>query len=137
MVKNKEAFLILLAVFLAAVVFALVIIIAFFPSKNPSAPTTVPGASKADNLIPSSPQDIIKMNNQYMVGQLIKLTPYNGKNFSLYYSFNDSLFTLYLNPANQNEGNKEFDLFLKKNGIDDRSWFDNLQTTTQKVTPQP
>jgi len=70
-----------------------------------------------------------------IVGNLISNLPYKGKDFSLYYNFSKDEFLLYINPNAKQEGNSEFSDYLKKMGVVDSSWLDNLFTTY--ITPTP
>ena len=145
MLKNKDIFILATAVFLVFGVFILLVLISVIPAKNnqtsptpsPTQQNTNSGASNADNPQFQNQQQQEDARRSYTIGQLINLLPYSGTNFSLFYSFSTNQFTLYINPANQTAGNSEFDAFLKKNGINDRSWFSNLSLTTQKITPVP
>lgn len=71
----------------------------------------------------------------FVVSGLIDKLPYFGTNFTLSYSFSGANFILYINPKEESAGNSEFDLFLKKNGIDSRSWVENLFITSLSPTP--
>lgn len=142
MFKNKEVFLLIVAIVLVLILFIFVVFISFVPRpenpNNSSVPTPFPsGVSGGENLQPGTQAEQEIVRRSYTIGQLINLLPYNGSNFSLFYSFSTNVFTLYINPSKQTEGNTEFDAFLKKNGIDNRSWFDNLVVSSVKVTPAP
>jgi len=54
-------------------------------------------------------------------------TPYVGNYFNLVYNESDAWFYLYIDPSSRTEGNKEFDQFLKDNGIPNRSFFKGLK----------
>ena len=57
---------------------------------------------------------------------------YQGTYFNLNFSFKTGLYTLTLQSAYQQQGQQEFDLFLRAHGIDDRSWLDpNLRVVVQ------
>jgi len=60
-------------------------------------------------------------------------TPYYGENFTLTYNENDRYFYYYINPNNQNSGEKEFDDFLEKHGIADKSLIDWLNKSDEPL----
>ena len=65
-------------------------------------------------------------------------TPYQGSYFSFTFDENEGLFYVYIDPTHESEGNKEFNEFLKQNGIPDRSYFPYLETSSVPVpTPGP
>jgi hypothetical protein len=136
--KKIVAILLLILVVLGALFFL------FFPSKNSGledypTPTPVGGIGKPDGSSgaagPSSQSEIEDSRKSSAVYALIPDMPHVGKNFSLYYSYKGDLFILYINPSQKEAGNTEFDAFLKKSGVDDRSWFKNIFTTY--ITPTP
>src|SRR3989344_2921997 len=51
------------------------------------------------------------------ISRLIDKLPYIGTFFSLAYDFDTALFYVYINPDNESGGNREFNEFLKQNGI--------------------
>ena len=85
----------------------------------------------------NSPQDQEKNRRSFLVGSLIDKLPYYGKNFSIIYDTSINVFFLYLNPSNIAGGNKDFDAFLKQNGIDERSWVENITIINKSITPAP
>jgi hypothetical protein len=68
----------------------------------------------------------IELDKSSKLGSLIPKLPYNGSFFSFAYDFSKSSFILTLDKNNIAQGNNNFDVFLKTNGIQDRSWFINL-----------
>ena len=142
MFKNKEGILLITSVVLVFVLFVAVIIISFQLEKKSTQGlrASLPkGVSNPGNINIEDKQTIEEINKSYDVGQLINILPYSGKDFSLSYSFSTNSFTLYLKSGNEGSGNQEFDAFLKKNGIINRSWFNNfnLYTTSLTITPAP
>lgn len=63
--------------------------------------------------------------------------PYDGSNFSLYYSFENDSFTLFINQKNPAAGREEFSEFIKSYGIESDSWIKNLEEVSLKPTPEP
>ncbi|MBI4004603.1 hypothetical protein HY358_00535 [Candidatus Roizmanbacteria bacterium] len=56
------------------------------------------------------------------VGSLLFIVPYKGVNFSITHDYSIAKFIVIIPKAKEREGNQEFDEFLKKNGVEDRSW---------------
>jgi hypothetical protein len=137
--KNKIFyFLITLAVI------GLIIFVVFLNSfgkkqnENTSFVIPTPATFHAVPGVPTrTPQQQQEDSNSFKVGLLSNLTPYGGKNFSLFYDLKKGQFTLYLNPLNKDTGNKEFDSFLKANGVLSRSWMGNFITTYALPSPTP
>lgn len=77
-------------------------------------------------------QDIQSSN----VMLLLNKTPYEGKDFSLYFSYSGNYFTLYINPNNPAAGNAQFDQFLKENNINGRGEFYDLREVSVKPSPE-
>lgn len=84
---------------------------------------------------PQNPTEIELSRRSAAVYALVSQIPIKGKDFSLYYSFKGDVFILYINPSQKELGNKEFDDYLKRNGVNDRSWMENLFTTYISPTP--
>ncbi len=84
----------------------------------------------------TTPQGKEITRRESLVGGLIDKTPFNGKNFSFYYSYSKSEFILYVSPTQQASGNQEFDAFLRQNGVQ-RSWIRHLVTTNTRLNPAP
>lgn len=61
-------------------------------------------------------------------------TPYYGRFFIFTFDENEGIFYFYIDPKNKTEGNREFDEFLRQNGIPDRSYFPFLEETS---SPRP
>ncbi len=107
-----------------------------FPTPTPVSGKTPPNGSSGA-FGPKTPAEIEQSRKSAAVYALIPQIPITGKNFSLYYSFSGDLFILYINPSQKDAGEKEFDDFLKKNGIDSRSWIEHLFVTYISPTPVP
>lgn len=141
MYKNK---IIISALIILALAFLVVIVLSHLSSGNKNGdvfPTPSPliqgGESEAKPGVENTSQDEEKNRRSFLVGQLINQIPYNGASFSLYYNFSKNEFILYINPSTPSQGNVEFDAFLKKNGVESRSWIENLVSTSEKLTPAP
>lgn len=78
-----------------------------------------------------TPADIDQLNKDTATGSLLNKLPYKGVNFSFVYYYEINRFTLVLKQGAEQQGNEEFDRWLKDNGINDRSWFRNLDVTVQ------
>jgi len=117
-------------------IFAVILIIIFILfvlqifTTNSSGPAIAPAPkpSQGDNLY-VNPQTKQKLNQEYLVSNLINHIPYQGKFFTLDYNFNNATFLLTFDKNNLNEANAEFNAYLKINSIADKSWFDNLVTS--------
>ena len=107
-----------------------------FPTPTPVSGKTPPNGSSGA-FGPKTPAEIEQSRKSGAVYALIPQIPIMGRNFSLYYSFSSDLFILYINPSQKDAGEKEFDDFLKKNGIDSRSWIERLFVTYISPTPIP
>lgn len=73
------------------------------------------------------------------VASLKTVLPYTGSVFSLSYDYTSGSFILTLRQNNAGEGTKEFNAFLQKNGIPDKSWLEIEKLVTQytQTTPAP
>lgn len=91
------------------------------PPNNLDAPT--------NDIFYRTPKEKQQDNQMSFVTDLISKLPYYGTLFTLEYNFNTATFILSLDATKLNEANNEFDVYLKNNGIADRSLFDNLVTT--------
>lgn len=61
------------------------------------------------------------------VGRLLDLLPYTGENFRMENDYKNAQFIVTIPKTKEEEGNIEFDAFLKQNGVAERSWIrDNL-----------
>lgn len=78
-----------------------------------------------------SPADEEQLKRDEVINQLIKKLPYLGTNFSFNYNLSINQFVLVLKTGQEQEGNTEFDKFLKDNQIDSRSWLKNLVIKSQ------
>lgn len=147
---NKKILFLLIGLFLISVLLILALFLGK-PEQKHTAPQVSPGEAERfeknnfPNAVESVGEDFSSPSTQtkedidrsYLVSQLIPKLPYRSNNFSLFYSFSDDKFTLYINSGNQNQGNADFDSFLKQNGVADRSWIDNLNTVVTSFTPGP
>ena len=131
------------------IVFILIAIIIFSLLNRPNAPKKIPLITPTPTISPiqktttqnnnpespvsdnfyRTPQEKQRDNKMSFVTSLIGHLPYNGKFFTLDYNFNNATFVLTLNKNSLTEANNEFDAYLKTNGINDRSLFENLITT--------
>ncbi len=125
-------------------------------TNNPSIPTVAPSITPYINSqqpktpTESSPDPVLFDNNQrtfqkiangeqdkyqqwQKVASLRLLLPYSGQLFTLSFDYSKGSFVLTLNRNNISEGTKEFNAFLKTNGIMDTSWLEN--TLTQYTQP--
>lgn len=60
------------------------------------------------------------------VGKLLEKVPYQGSNFTFDFDNSTYSFKVTIPSDKQTEGNQEFDEFLTANGIEDRSWIQDL-----------
>lgn len=60
------------------------------------------------------------------VEDFITTLPYNGEGFKVFYYYYESKYMVVIDTNNKEGGDKEFDLFLIKNGVGNRDWFKNL-----------
>jgi len=65
-----------------------------------------------------------RLQHDTLVAKLLHKLPYSQKEFSLTYDFQTNEF--YLTLHDTTHGNTAFNAFLKQNGIQDRSWIQNL-----------
>lgn len=142
---------IFLVIFLVLMLASLFSTVKKSPTNLTASPTPVPPVltPTIDPFITNNPQQIEssqtykqsfqEINNKYkeslrrdaLVGQLLKLLPYQGRYFLLTYSYDANRFTATIDATNKTLGNQEFDQFLKQNNILDRSWIINLQVVYQ------
>lgn len=129
---------------IAGIVFVLFLIIAYFVLFNnsflfkPRVPGGEPPNISGTGLDTSVNPTVAKeMQESSDVMSLLNKLPYYGKNFAFFYSYEGNYFTLYVNPSNQAAGNAEFTLFLKENGIENKSSIYDLRVVDVIPTPQP
>ncbi len=60
------------------------------------------------------------------VGKLLEKVPYQGQNFVFVFDNSTYSFKVTISNDKQQEGNQEFDEFLKTNGIQERAWIQDL-----------
>lgn len=139
---TKNKLLILFAVALAGAFLLFVFVFLLISEGNKENSSATPSFDLPKNSGASSGQFAPLSSNEeelnrrsFAVSALIKKLPYSGKAFTLSYSFSGGSFILYVNPSKKDEGNSEFEQFLKSNEIDDRSWVDNLFISYISPTP--
>lgn len=75
------------------------------------------------------------------ISKLIDKAPYSGNYFTFIYDNSEGIFYVYIDPANKEKGNKEFDQYLRENGIPQRSYFTSLEESNVPLptgfTPEP
>lgn len=137
----KKRILLVLFIFL---IILLVVIVLLLNTKNGgvgTSPTPTPFQKvEEQGAVPAAeidPAGIEEAKKSFRVGGLINKLPYKGENFSFYYNFGTDQFILYIGPSASSDGNTEFNSFLKQNGVDDRSWIENLVIINKSVTPAP
>lgn len=124
--------------FYLLVLFCVVLFLAFLLlifNLITSTPRNIPITPTPTNVPPGSSKTEYEMAEPIKgeeISKLIDKTPYKGAYFSFTYEPNEALFYLYIDPANESRGNKEFNEFLKQNGIDDRTLIKDLQITNTK-----
>lgn len=94
------------------------------PSSTPY-PKTGPFNSVPNNYTRSDDQKE-KDRRAFLVGQLIKVLPYSGVNFTLNFDYSNDSFILSLDKNKIDEANSELNLFLSQNSIESKSWIRNL-----------
>src|SRR3989304_899116 len=97
------------------------------PTGLPIVTSTLPG-SKEFNESSKKIQSTVapQLKRDSLVGELLGKVPYSGKYFKFYFDYPTARFILELDSNHVNEGNKNFDAFLKKNNVEERSWIKNL-----------
>lgn len=131
---NKKDIRILTITIIIAIVFVMVGIVAlqFFLTTAPQ-PNPLDVKNVSEGGVPtSSPQEAEQNKKSFQVGLLINQLPYKDQYFSLSYNDANSTFSLYIDPSHKQEGNAQLDTFLKKNGVENQSWLQNLSTTYAK-----
>jgi hypothetical protein len=93
---------------------------------------TPPSIRVSSNQVSSpSAQEAVTVNEDAKKGELINILPYSGAYFSFDFDFVKNTFVLTLDKSNIVAGNNNFDVFLKNNGIQNQSWFKDLQIIYQ------
>lgn len=112
------------------------------PSLSPSAtPTAVPQAlieeysfgqmtdeTYIQNEQAVAPTESIQVEESTRVGALLGIVPYQGEYFSLDYNYDTFNYVLTLQRDFLEQGDEEFDEFLKDNGISDRTSLGTFET---------
>lgn len=57
------------------------------------------------------------------IGRLLDQIPYKGTAFQIDHDYSAAQYIVTISQDKKQEGNQEFDEFLKKNGIESRDWF--------------
>lgn len=148
MIKNN-IFYFLAAFFLLFVLIALFIMFlakggsSEQPSGSLVTPTLVPVDTKIYPTISEDPREGTgleeskipsieeKENRSYLVMNLTQKLPFQGLYFSLSYDYDRGDFLLMYNRANLQQGQENFNAFLKENGIKDSLWIENIIVSYQ------
>lgn len=135
-----------------AVLIVVIIVVSFFmgpedsqtePLPTPSTveevasppPVTLPINSKSreiyspeyiDEAEKQNSADNTKLSRDALVSKMIDTLPYEGSLIRVTYSIADNSVTVSLDSNNTASANNEFDQFLKRNNIEDRSWIQSL-----------
>ncbi len=115
--------------FYLALILLSIIIIVFFISvgKSPSPPSIPkPNLKYSEDQKNIWASEAPQINRDATVGQLVKKLPYSGQYFRFYFDYPTARFILELDSNHIDEGNKNFDAFLKENKVEERSWVQNL-----------
>ena len=116
------------------IVFVVIIVLSnLTQQKQITKPTTIPAIDhNSGPAVPGqtkpSQNEQIELDKQSKLGDLINVLPHQESYFGLVYDFDKSVFVLSLSKTNIQQGNTDFDLFIKSHGFKDRSWFTNLTT---------
>lgn len=138
----KKTYLLIVFLFILALLFIVIALISSSGKKATilEAPSPTPFINNAilptniNTAVPNSIPTVIPSDyppNTATISALIENLPYQGTYFSLSYSFSDDSFLLLLNKNNTNQGEIEFENFLKQNGVLDENWLQNLTTNYQ------
>ncbi len=110
-------------------------------SKKPSVSPAISGPNPSNFIQYSkeyekSVEEIAKREKQILekdllVSKLQDKLPYQGRYFKATYAISNNRIYVYLNKDKQDEGNKEFDDYLKTNSILSRSWIRDLSIVIQ------
>lgn len=105
-----------------------------FPSLPPQAvdlqnASAHPNGTYLQQTITPADQKIIQQD--YLVGQLIKKLPFHSELFVLRYDIETNSFVVSFIKEKIDEANQSFDQFLKDNRIENRNWLYNLNTKNQ------
>jgi len=78
-----------------------------------------------------SESERLSENRGFHISNLAAILPFIGENFSMSYDFDNDEYTVYINPAQQAQGEAEFEAYLKEKGIPTSSWITTLNRTNQ------
>lgn len=145
MLYSKKTLVILLVIlisFAAIAILYLSLTSSGKPLRDFATPTPYIGGGEGKDAIPGmeGPMEagaVEEKNKQNAVYKLVTETPHVGNNFAFYYSFGNDLFIVYINPQQKEQGEAEFNSYLKEKGVMSRSWINNLFTTYISPTPTP
>ncbi len=70
--------------------------------------------------------DAESLKRNKALGNLLSILPYSGKNFTLDFSYKEFTYKLIISENNKVEGEKEFEVFLKSNNVESRTWLEDL-----------
>ncbi len=138
MIKNRKAVFVLICV-LGVIVFAIFGWALFREKPSQPIPSETPQVTfQRDETYnsPNRPRDGIyqtitpdgeqMLKKDALIGQLINKLPHSTNTFTLTYDFEGNKFVFSYAPELEKEANKDFDEYLKENGIENRDWLYNL-----------
>jgi hypothetical protein len=105
------------------------LVLEFWPDKKPGVQKLPESVSKKESLPNNyffSEEGEEQARQDFLLGELINKLPHEGNNFALSYDFSRDVFVLTLGES-ENLGNRNFEVFLSENNIEDRSWIENLE----------
>lgn len=121
------------------ILFALVIFLILFsfifvsltkkPSKqveNPTSPPSVSGPQPGKIYSAVTEENITEGAKSKLVSKLTGSLPYQGKNFYLEYFYSNFTYQLTYYSGKEDQGEKEFEQYLKDNQVEDKSWLKRL-----------
>lgn len=126
----KKYWIYLLVILVVFSIFVSFILVVFFNKPVPAVDNIRP-IIFSDNSIRLKPGDFvnpeekIKIQQSYLVGQLTKDLPYLGNNIDLFYSLDTDSFTI--NIKNKETADIELNDYLKAHQISDKSWLGKIQ----------
>lgn len=100
-----------------------------FPTITPFEPDVtvtgfIPGNTQnyRESVRKANQQETNAITQDAALGRLLEFLPYSGTNFSMRYDYNQNKFFVTIPSAKRSDGEKEFNDFLKKNGVQNRDW---------------
>lgn len=124
--NRQKIFFIIILIIAAFVVVSYLLFQLIFPKKSIPVTSNTPEALPKNQIV-----DQEQLNRDSKVGQLIHQLPYSGQFFTMDYSFSSNQFVVTIQQGQESQSNQELDLFLKQNGIENRSWIKNLTFITK------